>query len=224
MFKLENYFPYMNEAGVDGADLGGAADTPVVESAPQESSTLLTDTQTEDKAVEDKATEDKPTEESKAEDEPTVNAPEKYEFEMPEGVEFNQESFDKFEPLFRDLDLTQEQAQKLVTAQTEWQTQANENYVNEWAKTQEKWVGDLKADTEFGGANFDNNVSVAKQAMERFGSDELKQALNETGMGNHPEIIKVFHRVGSAIAEDTFSNGDSGHGKPTLYPNSNMNQ
>jgi len=32
--------------------------------------------------------------------------------------------------------------------------------------------------------------------------------LNQTGMGNHPEMIRVFHRISKAVSEDSFVPGD----------------
>jgi hypothetical protein len=37
-----------------------------------------------------------------------------------------------------------------------------------------------------------------------FGGDELKQVLNESGLGNHPALFKAFAKIGKAMSEDTF--------------------
>ncbi len=56
---------------------------------------------------------DKPAEEK---DQKQEGAPEKYEFTVGEGVELDTEALKDFEPVARDLNLTNEQAQKLVDA------------------------------------------------------------------------------------------------------------
>jgi hypothetical protein len=63
--------------------------------------------------------------------------------------------------------------------------------------------------------------------MDAFATPELRTLLNESGLGNHPEIIRAFYRAGKAISEDGFVAGghkatDKGDAK-RLYPNSNMN-
>ena len=86
-------------------------------------------------------------------------------------------------------------------------------------------MSDLKNDAEFGGANFDKNAKTAQKAFEAFGSPELKQLLNESGLGSHPELVKAFHRIGQKISEDTMESGSGGAGQrerpihERMYPN-----
>lgn len=54
---------------------------------------------------------------------------------------------------------------------------------------------------EFGQA-YDEKVSLAKSAVLEFGGEALKKALNETGLGNHPDMIRAFAKIGKAIASD----------------------
>lgn len=46
--------------------------------------------------------------------------------------------------------------------------------------------------------------------MDKFGSPELKQYLNETGLGNHPELVRIFANIGKAMSEDGLVTGNSG--------------
>ncbi|MEC7472463.1 MAG: hypothetical protein VX946_03765 [Pseudomonadota bacterium] len=41
------------------------------------------------------------------------------------------------------------------------------------------------------------------KAIEKFGSPELRQVLNDSGLGNHPELVKFCHRIGKAISDDS---------------------
>ena len=68
---------------------------------------------------------------------------------------------------------------------------------------QKAWEAELRADKDMGGQAFEANVSVARRAIERFGSPALKQLLNDTGLGNHPELARFALRVGRALAEDS---------------------
>ena len=67
---------------------------------------------------------------------------------------------------------------------------------------------------------------VAKKALETFGTPELRTLLNESGMGNNPEVIRAFYRVGKAISEDKFVSGKAtpadANDARSLYPNSNL--
>jgi transcription antitermination factor NusG len=70
-----------------------------------------------DKPQEDKPADgDKPAEKPDDKEQKQEGAPEKYEFKAGEGVELDTEALKDFEPVARDLNLTNEQAQKLVDA------------------------------------------------------------------------------------------------------------
>jgi hypothetical protein len=135
----------------------------------------------------------------KAEDKP--GAPEKYEFKAPEGKEYDPETLTRFSDVARKHNLTQESAQSLLDdlapMVAERQAQVLDSLRTEWAESSQ-------ADKEFGGAAIKENLAVAKQAMEKFGTPELRTLLNESGLGNHPEVIRFMFRAGKAISEDKF--------------------
>ena len=133
--------------------------------------------------------------------------PEKYEFKAPEGVTLDSKAVEGFTPIAKELGLTQEQAQKLVDfyggqlgGLAQAQAAAKQAEVD-------KWASDAKADPEIGGANFDANVSTAMKAIARFGSPALKEMLVESGLGNHPELVRFCMKVGASISEDTLALG-----------------
>lgn len=140
--------------------------------------------------------------------------PEKYEFTAPEGYEgeLDQDALSELEPVARELGLTNEQANKLVAVQAKHLQAQQARQQEQLTSTMEGWVNDLKNDAEFGGANFDKNAKVAQKALEAFGSPELKQLLNESGLGSHPELVKAFHKIGLKISEDTMERGTGGVG------------
>ena len=122
-------------------------------------------------------------------------APEKYEFQAPEGREFDPSVVDAFSEVARDLNLTQEAAQKVL---------------DKMAPVRTGWTESTKADKELGGEKLQENLGIAKAALERFGSAELKTLLHETGAGDNPEIIRLLYRVGLATREDTVVPGSAG--------------
>lgn len=153
-------------------------------------------------------------------------APEKYEFKFPEGAQADEALLGEFTPLAKELGLSQEGAQKLVDLYAKAQGQAMKTVTDHWDNLNKEWVGKVNSDKEYGGADLDKNVAVAKLAIDKFGTPELKEALNLTGVGNHPEVVRFFYRVGKAISDDKF---DTGNGKADvtkdpaklLFPNQN---
>jgi hypothetical protein len=69
----------------------------------------------------------------------------------------------------------------------------------------EELDGKINGLKEEWGEAFEQNVHTAKLAVDEFGGEDLKAYLNETGLGNDPNIIKVFNEIGKKFfKEDTF--------------------
>ncbi|HFF9779749.1 peptidase [Serratia marcescens] len=136
----------------------------------------------------------------KAEKEKKPAAPEKYEFTPPEGQELDANALAVFEPIAKELGLSQEQAQKLVDIYPQIQQQQAEA----WSKQVADWGEQVKADKEIGGDKFNASVGAAQRALDQFGNTELREYLNASGLGNHPALVRFCAKVGKAMAEDTF--------------------
>lgn len=132
----------------------------------------------------------------------TEGAPEKYEFQAGEGVELDAEALKDFEPVARELNLTNEQAQKLVDAYPKILAGVQQRQTEAWQAQTEQWAADVKADKEVGGDKLTANLSAAQRALDQFGTPELREYLDGTGLGNHPELVKAFIKVGKAMSED----------------------
>ena len=150
-------------------------------------------------------------------------APEKYEFKAAEGTTFDDAVIGAFSEAAKELNLSQDAAQKVLdkVAPVIQARQAEQIAVAHAA-----WADSAKADKEFGGDKLGENLAVAKKALETFGTPELRTLLNESGMGNHPEVIRAFYRAGKAISEDKFIGGKAttadANDARSLYPNSNL--
>ena len=155
------------------------------------------------------------------EGEGAAKVPESYEFKMPEGVELDSAAADEFSAIAKDAGLTQEQAQKVAdvaASMVQRQAQAHADMVNGWAEQ-------AKADKEFGGDQFDANLGKAKAFLDKFASPAFKALLVQTGIGNHPEMIRFAVKGHAAISEDGFAaNGRQGGATDPakrLFPNMN---
>lgn len=144
--------------------------------------------------------------------------PETYEWKAPEGFEGELDSaaIEQFEPIAKELGLTQEQADKMVALHADSLQRAQQQARDNWAQQQETWENDLRNDPDFGGAKFDENVGAAMKAVEKFGTPGLKEALESTGMGNHPELVRTFAEIGKAISEDKIVMGNQSQGERSM--------
>lgn len=134
-------------------------------------------------------------------------APEAYEFKTPEGQTFDASVITAYAEVAKELNLTQDNAQKVLDKVAPV-LQARQSELIQAAQAQ--WTEGAKADKEFGGDKLTENLGVAKKALDTFGTPELKALLNQSGLGNHPEIIRAFYRAGKTISEDKFVGGKSG--------------
>jgi len=143
------------------------------------------------------------------ESEQVAEVPEKYELKLPENFEANQEAMEKFENIAKDSKLTQDQAQSFVDVFVEEVNRLQESYQSAFNDITKEWVKTAKEDKEFGGLNFNSNMSIVRDAINNYGNDELKLALNQTGIGNHPEFLRFAYKVGKALQDDKFHTGSN---------------
>lgn len=150
---------------------------------------------------------DKPADKPDDKEQKQEGAPEKYEFQAGEGVELDTEALKDFEPVARELNLSNEQAQKLVDAYPKILAGVQQRQAEAWQKQTEDWAADVKADKEIGGDKLTANLSKAQRALDQFGTPALKEYLNTTGLGNHPDLVKTFVKIGAAMSEDNMVTG-----------------
>lgn len=125
---------------------------------------------------------------------------------LPEGYSMDENLMKEFSPFAAELKLNHENGQKIVDLYVKGlqsQVAKLETKFKEDADAQiDQWKKESVSDKEFGGAKFQENLAVAGKAIARFGSPALKILLDETGLGNHPEVIRAFYKAGKLISED----------------------
>lgn len=139
-------------------------------------------------------------------------APEAYEFKVPEGRTFDPEVMTAYSEVAKELNLSQEAAQRLLDAVG---PKMAERQLAQVEAVRMGWAESSKTDREFGGEKLSENLSVAKKALDQFGTAELRSLLNESGLGNHPEVIRFMFRAGKAISEDRMVTGAAAQAKPS---------
>jgi hypothetical protein len=216
---------YWQQAGDDGAAGGGGAastDTPAGDNTQPADGSQGDDGK--DNGQGDAGDGAKPDDKQGDKGETKTGAPESYDFMVPEGVEqLDSQLVETFTPLAKELGLSNDQAQKLVDIAPQIQQRMAQQQAEAWGKQLEAWVGEVKADKVIGGDNLPATMASAQKVMQQFGTPELKAALEQTGMGNHPELVRLFAKVGKAMGEDSLvaggkSSGGSGSIVDAFYP------
>jgi hypothetical protein len=137
------------------------------------------------------------------------------EIGIPEGSEIPQEAVDAFLPIAKELGLNSEQATKLVEYQDKVNREAQADLTAQWKARSDQWRDSLQKDVDFGGDAYEGNIQASRRALRAFGGEPLASALGALGLGNHPELVKFFARVGRAMGEDDSSfDGGVKKGKP----------
>jgi len=158
-------------------------------------------------------------------------------FQMPEGVDIDQDALRDFTPVAQKYKLPQEGAQELVNlfgARLKAQTEA---HTKTWNEAMGKWQDEAKADSEIGGDNWDRTQTRISLALKKLsppnskdgngkdlGTNPLEEILKMTGMGNHVEFSRLLEKVGMILEDDKI---DVGHalgqstktGADVMYPN-----
>lgn len=144
---------------------------------------------------------------------------------LPEGFE-KTEHFDQFTDWAKEAGINQPQAEKLIGIYSEAVKQVAASQTEHWEKTNADWINEVKADKELGGAN----LAVVKQTISKvldnpdLADPKLREALDVTGAGNHPAVIRSLYRMAQKLTEGTSVAGQpparSGSGELTNQPRS----
>ena len=149
--------------------------------------------------------------EGEGEGEGETGPPEEYTFDdLPEGVEIDTELAGKVSPIFKELGLTNAQANQLAGEYAQHIAAQEEARAAEWQQTNEQWVTQAKQDPEIVEMGWDNAIASANRFIETFGDENLGEALAAGLNGNHPAIIKALAKAGAALTDDRTETGTTG--------------
>lgn len=156
--------------------------------------------------------------ESKAPETPQ-GSPEKYALNSPnESAAFGMGVMQQFEGIARELNLSNESAQKVINSLVPALEAQQSSYFTE---TLTAWREATMKDSELSGgdeAKLQVNLQLAEKAIDVFGDDSLRTLLVQTGMGNRAEIIRFFAHVGKTVSDDSVSKGSSPNMRDTRDP------
>lgn len=149
--------------------------------------------------------EDPPAEDPPPSDPPPEGVPEAYDFKLPDGVVMEDAVRTSVTEVFKELELPQSKVDKLMPLFFEQVQTLQEASVQAYVNQVVQWGKDAEADKEFGGAKFQENMGGVAKVIDRWGTPELKQFCEESGIGNHPEFLRMLHRIYRDVgAEDSF--------------------
>jgi hypothetical protein len=143
---------------------------------------------------------------------------------LPEGTEIDAEALAAVAPVAKELNLSNEGLSKIAGVYAEKVLpgvvdRVQEGIMRDVSAQHAAWASEavelVKTDPVFEGKPLADVQRVSAKALDRFFGPEFRTFLDQTGLGNHPQMLKGMYTVGSRIAEDdTFERGGSPAAKP----------
>lgn len=125
--------------------------------------------------------------------------PEEYELKRPEpvnGAVYDEDLEKAFRGAAHQFGLHPRQAQGLL----DWYNEHQGGLIGQYQQNMEEGVAALKQEW---GADWDRKSALANSFVKTHGGDEVQKVFNDTGVGDHPVLIKFFAELGEAVEETT---------------------
>jgi hypothetical protein len=106
--------------------------------------------------------------------------------------------------MFKEMNLTQDQGQKLVDFYIKQTSESANQPYEAWNQMQEQWVKEVKADPVLGPKLNEVKTTISR-AIDGLGDPKLagafREAMDYTGAGNNPAFIRTFYKLAQMITE-----------------------
>lgn len=173
-------------------------------------------------------------EKKEGEEEKSEGAPEKYELTAPEGLEINDEILAEVDPIFRELGLSNEAANKIMPLAGKFHERIVAAQIDAHKAMGADWAKEARTDPRIGGKHWGETEAFVARALDTvsagLGKDGAKEVagfkdlLDATQLGNNPTMIKILRWYGERVGEDgNFVRADAGAAikqprEEVLYP------
>ena len=130
--------------------------------------------------------------------------------DLPQGIPWD-EGFEKAAlPIAHGLGLSPQQLQGLVDFYAGHQAEAFAAAGRARQLEETRATEALRAEW---GPDYAVKLSQAARAARYFGGDELVNLLNESGLGNNPQLIRAFEKAGALLGEDSLKGAAESSGR-----------
>lgn len=145
---------------------------------------------------------------------------------MPEGYELDKTVVDELKPILSKFKVGKDEAQSLVDLHVKALQNQQKKIQDAWLTQEKSWLETVGQDAELSNPQ---NQLIALQAVKVYATPELRTLLEETRLGSHPEMVRLFMKIGKSISEDSSVIGSTGNtqklprdetGRPMLSFNS----
>ena len=151
------------------------------------------------------------TEEQESKEQSKDSVPEEYvtdNIEMPEGMELDSKLVEGFNPVAKEMKLSQGQYETLCKHYAKMESERNDQLIQFFTDRDAARLTEIKEDPEIGGEKFEQSSLLANRVLNRFDTDgKYTEYLKTANEANNPELIRLLVRVGRVMSEDTLGGG-----------------
>jgi hypothetical protein len=112
---------------------------------------------------------------------------------------YNQSLVDQFRQKAFENGMSTEGARKMAEWYKQIETEQQNNLNKARQQQSDMWIMELKKDF---GVGFDDNIKHARKALDAYTDPTFRKYMDETGLGNHPSLVKAFAKIGRELSED----------------------
>jgi hypothetical protein len=152
--------------------------------------------------------------------------PEDYEFEDKELDEIQKKNLTAFKAKAREMGLTKDQFKNLTAYEMELSRDLKKRIAEAQKKAEDtekekvrKGVEELKGEW---GNKFESNLNLAKKTMNNIFPASFSNFLEESGLGNHPEMVRAMVRLSESVSEDVLVRNDAKRKPANRDPDTGM--
>ena len=132
-----------------------------------------------------------------------------YDLKKPDGSPLDPAVAEKIVSFAKEQGLSSAQAQKIYDREVAAEAARVAEEANQYNERKSQWVDTVKNDKEYGGDNFKKTASDVHAVIKKFARPEFVKTLDETGLGNHPELVYFVANIAKSMAPDQFVQGGS---------------
>lgn len=127
------------------------------------------------------------------------DAPDAYDLNGIVPENYNHDLVEQFKIKAHKTGMSNEGVREMAEWYKEVELKQKAAYDNYKKATADQHLLELKRDF---GTKFDVEVGHAKKALDAYTDKAFKDYMNETGLGNHPALVKAFAKIGRELSED----------------------
>lgn len=147
------------------------------------------------------------------------------EIKLPEGYEYDTELGRSFAEILNDsglsrkelgqklFDLYHAQSVKVIEGLKAAETEKAKKFEEDLAREKADWLKQCKADTEYGGQNWESSQAVIDRGCKLLATPEAVSLMQRYNLNTHPEIVRMFYRAGKMAGEDKSQIAGNNSGK-----------